>query len=181
MKFKAGDIILVKREGNDFISKIVNWAIGEWGHAAIYYDETKRTKQPLLIESIGRGVQTRLLSDYGGYYIAVVQHEDSKVALKAADEACRIANDSAAWYDYWDLPRFVVPRIIWYKLFGERLSFGYRHNNFFICSELVNAAYDYPIPESWGEALPGDFLNTLLLPKFKKVWEGRYKEEDSGS
>lgn len=98
----------------------------------------------------------------------VLRHEDEGKAMKAAKRAEIIADNPSSWYDYWAIPRYILLRLIWYKLTRRRFGFGYLHNSHFICSELVDEAYDFIIPKP---PLPQDFLT---VPELHPVWEGTY-------
>ncbi len=174
-KYEPGDIILYDMAGySRLIRPLVRWLLGsEWGHVSIFYGYTKRGL-PLVIESIGRGVLMRSLLSSEGRKVKVRRWNlpPFEAGLQAAKAAEHLADNPSSWYGYVDIPRYVLPRLIWKKLTGRRTGFGYRRNNHFICSELVAQAYvnagfvffaqDF-IP------LPGDFDDHSLL---KEVWSG---------
>ncbi len=168
---QPGDIILMRSQETGLLRKIKDWLLGSpWGHVAIFFDRTKRGL-PLVVESIGRGVMIRSLLASEGRYILVLRHQVQQTALLAAKRAEHLADNPESWYDYLDIPRYVIPRLIWYKLTGRRFSFGYHHNPHFICSELVDEAYNHIIPKELQPPLPGDFL---AVPELEQVWEGQY-------
>jgi len=170
--FKPGDVILMRSEETGLYRKLKDWLLGSpWGHVAIFFDTTKRGL-PLVIESIGRGVMIRALNASEGRYILVLRHEDEGKALDAARQAEHLADNPGSWYDFWSIPRYVLPRLIWYKIAGRRHSFGYSHNPHFICSELADGAYGGIIPEELMPPLPGDFLQVKELHHY---WEGELK------
>lgn len=167
---KPGDVILMESEEVGFYRKLKDWLLGsKWNHIAIFFDMTKRGL-PLIIESIGRGVVIRALNSSEGKYALILRHEDENTALRAAAQAERIADNPGSWYNFWAIPRFILPRLIWYKLTSRRFGFGYRYNPHFICSELVDAAYNRLVPSKLGPPLPHDFLEVKELRPF---WEGR--------
>ena len=171
-KPEPGDVILMRSEETGLYRKLKDWLLGSpWGHVAIFFDTTKRGL-PLVIESIGRGVMIRALNASEGRYILVLRHEDEQEALDAAKEAEHLADNPRSWYDYWAIPRYVLPRLIWQRIAGRRHAFGYYHNPHFICSELVDEAYGGIIPEELMPPLPGDFLRVKELHHY---WEGNLK------
>ncbi|MBA7661333.1 hypothetical protein ES703_69348 [subsurface metagenome] len=167
---KPGDVILMRSEETGFYRRLKDWLLGsQWGHVAIFYDYTKRGL-PLVVESIGRGVMIRSLLASDGRYSLVLRHKNPDIALAAAKRAERLADNPGSWYDYWAIPRFVLPRLVWLKLTGRRCGFGYRHNPHFICSELVNEAFDRIIPGELVPPLPHDFL---AVKDFQPAEEGQ--------
>lgn len=167
--FHPGDVLVERNECTGLIRRLKDWLLGsEWGHVALFYDSTKRGL-PLLVESIGRGVMIRSALATEGRYVAVLRCKDPMIALFAARKAERLADNPGSWYDYWAIPRYVLPRLIWYKLTGRRYGFGWRQNPYFICSELVDAAYNGAVSADLGAPLPGDFMK---CKGFDKVAEG---------
>lgn len=168
--FRPGDIILMRSEETGWYRRLKDWLLGsQWGHVAIFYDVTKRGL-PLVIESIGRGVMIRSLLSSEGRYVLVLRHQEDSAAFQAAKKAERLADNPGSWYDYLAIPRFVLPRLVWYKLTGRRSGFGYRHNPHFICSELVDEAYQRIIPPELQPPLPQDFL---AVKDFRQEGEGK--------
>jgi len=167
---QPGDVILMRSEETGWYRRLKDWLLGsQWGHVAIFFDHTKRSL-PLVIESIGRGVMIRSLLASEGRYVLVLRCIYPEWALAAAKKAERLADNPGSWYDYWAIPRYVLPRLVWYKLTGHRSGFGYRHNPHFICSELVNEAFNRIIPPELEPPLPHDFLE---VEGFHAVGEGK--------
>lgn len=168
---KPGDVILMRSKDTKFFRELKDWLLGsQWDHVAIFYDHTKRGL-PLVVESIGRGVLIRSLLASEGQRILVLRHEDEEIALSAAGRAESLADNPTSWYDYFAIPRFVIPRLIWFKLTGRRYGFGYNRNPHFICSELVDEAFWHIVPDDREPPLPHDFLKVKEL---HQVWEGCY-------
>jgi len=168
---KAGDVILMSTQGAGLFKKLKDWLLGsQWSHVAIFFDHTKHGL-PLVIESIGRGVLIRSLLASKERKLLVLRHVEPQRAVEAAKRAERLADNPTSWYDYFAIPRYVIPRLVWYKLTGRRYGFGYRQNPYFICSELVDTAYNRIIPRELEPPLPHDFLSVKEL---RKTWEGRY-------
>jgi len=177
IKFQPGDIIVYKLQGYGIFRPIVRWFLGSaWGHVGLFFAWTKRDL-PLTIESIGRGVMIRSLLASGGSYIKVMRWQGDnadEVGLKVAKAAERIADNPGSWYGYLDIPRYILPRLLWYKITGRRFGFGYRRNQHFICSELVGQAFrdaGFPLFPADFIPLPGDFVKAPL----EEVWEGEFQ------
>jgi hypothetical protein len=178
-----GDVILHRLTGYGAFNSFAIWLLGsQWGHVSLFYDWTKRGL-PLSIESIGRGVMIRSTLYYQGQWVKVLRWRglnQQLVGLLVAKAAERLADNPDSWYDYVCVPRYLLPRLIWYKLTGDREGFGYKENNLFTCAELVAQAFDdagYPILNRTLPPIPSDFESNLLVT----VGEGYltfYKEEE---
>lgn len=159
-RFKPGDNILMSDKGQrlNLIMKLKRWLLGnKWDHIAIFFTYTKRGL-PLKIESDGKeSVIIRSLFVDKGRWIRILRFKNKAEAEATVKRAENLADNPASWYDFWDIARFVIPRLICYKLFGRRFSFGYKHNSSFICSEFVNEADGMIISEEQGPPLPDDF------------------------
>jgi hypothetical protein len=175
IKLRRGDALLF--DVNYW--KPINWLAKlcvKYGHIAMYYDETKRGL-PLIAESIGRGAIIRSLYSYTGRRVMVMR---PKVTDAQADDiahaAEHIADNPASWYGYFDIPRFVLPKIIllkigkilpmkWNLLF-KALAYSYKHNSAVICSEFYaesckNAGY--PVCSEATIPLPDDIATSGSL------------------
>ena len=141
---------MFKPTGWGILLPVVKWLI-VYGHVVLYYTETKRGL-PLIIESIGRGVLIRSLFSYAGKEVRVMRPEiDAATASKVAKEAERLADNPGSWYGYFDIPRYVLPKLILAKighllparwaLTLKLLALSYRHNSCYICSEMVAEAF----------------------------------------
>ena len=147
---RSGDILLFRPTGWGILLPVVKWLV-TYDHIALYYTETKRGL-PLIIESIGRGVLIRSLFAYAGRQVRLMRSKvDDNTALKIAKEAERLADNPGSWYGYFDIPRYVLPKLILAKI-GQLLpprwaltlrllALSYRGNSLYICSELVAEAY----------------------------------------
>lgn len=170
---RPGDVLFFKPSNN-----WVGWLEGlflTYSHVAIYYTET-RHGLPLIIESIGRGVVIRSLLAYTGAEIVVKRPTDPNAGEPAAKAAEHLADNPGSWYDYFSIPRFVVPKLILAKLGRllpqnwsivlKLLELSYHRNNLFICSELIDQAYidaDYPLVDCSTIPLPDDIFNSDKL------------------
>ena len=175
---ESGDIIVYRLGRGDWgiLRPLVRWLLGSpYCHVGLFWAWTKRNL-PLTIESIGRGVMIRSLLSYQGRYVKVMRWKGDdarKVGLKVAKAAERLADNPKSWYGYFDIPRYVLPRLIWRKLTGATSGFGYQRNQFFICSELCAQAFrdaGFPLFNGYFIPLPGDFVD---WPLFQEVWEGK--------
>ncbi len=176
-QFRPGDVLLFKPTGWGILTPLVKCLI-TYGHAAIYYTETKRGL-PLICESIGRGVLIRSLYCYTGQRVHVMRPTESLYGAIAAKCAERLADNPGSWYGYYDIPRFVLPKLILAKL-GRwlphwvddalgLLARSYHRNSVYICSELVAQAYHtagYPLTDDNTIPLPDDLVAS---PKLKFV------------
>ena len=148
-KFEPGDNILMSDKGQRFglYMRLKRWLLGSgWDHIALFFAYTKRGL-PLKIESDGTEsvvIHSLLLDE--GRWVRVLRFKDRAKAEATAKRAERLADNPATWYDFLDIARFVLPRLIFYKMFGCRFSFGYKHNPSFICSELADEADGRIIP-----------------------------------
>ncbi len=172
---RPGDVILFKPSGWGILLPVVKWLV-TYGHVALYYGETKRGL-PLIIESIGRGVLIRSLFAYAGRQVRLMRPKiDDDTAQRVAKEAERLADNPSSWYGYFDIPRYVLPKLILarigqllparWTLTLKLLSMSYRHNSFYICSELVAEAYraaGVPLVEESIIPLPDDIAGSGRL------------------
>jgi len=192
MTFQPADILLFKPTGWGLLTPLVK-ALVRYGHVALYYTETKR-ELPLVIESIGRGVVIRSLYCYSGQTVRVMRANlpDEKV-MEVAKQAERLADNPASWYGYFDIPRFILPKLIlvkagaWlpakWRLTLNLLAGSYRQNSFYICSELVATAYrkaGVPLLSDNTIPLPDDIARSSLLADLGEVTIGEERWEKEG-
>ena len=172
---RPGDVLLFKPSGWGILLPLVK-ALVTYGHIALYYGETKRGL-PLIIESIGRGVLIRSLFAYAGRQVRLMRPKiDDDTAQRVAKGAERLADNPGSWYGYFDIPRYVLPKLILAK-FGrllpprwaltlKLLAMSYHHNSLYICSELVAEAYQaagVPLVETNTIPLPDDIAASEKL------------------
>lgn len=147
---RPGDVLLFKPSAWGILLPLVKCLV-TYGHVALYYTETKR-ELPLIIESIGRGVLIRSLYAYAGKKVRLMRPKvDDATALRVGKEAERLADTPSSWFGYFDIPRFVVPKLIlanfasWlpqkWVVVIKMLAYSYKANNVYICSEFVCQAY----------------------------------------
>ena len=173
--FRPGDILLFRPTGWGILLPVVRWLL-TYDHVALYWAETKRGL-PLIIESIGRGVLIRSLFAYAGRQVRLMRPKvDDATALRIAKEAERLADNAGSWYGYFDIPRYVLPKLILVKigrflpsrwaLTLKLLAMSYRRNNLYICSELAAEAYQragVPLVEENTIPLPDDIAGSEML------------------
>ncbi len=178
---RPGDILLFRPAGWGILLPVVRWLV-TYGHVALYWTETRRGL-PLIIESIGRGVLIRSLFAYAGWQVRLMRPKvDDGLALRVAKEAERLADNPGSWYGYFDIPRYVLPKLILGKiaqLLPSRwtltlrlLAISYRRNNLYICSELVAEAYrraGVPLVEESTIPLPDDIARSEALESLGDV------------
>ncbi len=172
---RPGDVLLFRPVSWGIFLPMVRWLVG-YDHVALYWAETKRGL-PLIIESIGRGVLIRSLLVYAGRQVRLMRPRvDDETALRIAKEAERLADNPDSWYGYFDIPRYVLPKLILVKL-GQflpsrcglvlkLLALGYRRNHLYICSELVAEAYrraGVPLADESTIPLPDDIARSAIL------------------
>ena len=185
---RPGDVLLFKPSGWGILLPLVK-ALVTYGHVALYYGETKR-ELPLIIESIGRGVLIRSLFAYAGDRVRLMRPKiDDVLAQRVAKEAERLADNPGSWYGYFDIPRYVLPKLILAKigrllptrwaLTLKLLAMSYRRNNLYICSELVAEAYrvgGVPLVEESTIPLPDDIAASDRLESLGDITIPRKEE-----
>ena len=182
-EFKPADVILFDVQYPFGLSSLAKLFI-RYGHVGMFWLYTKKGN-PLMMESIGRGVLIRSVFNYTKRKMYVYRPRiPLELAEAVADAGENIADDPDSYYGFVDIPRFALPKLILYKLneklpdwmkFPEKwLDSLYRKNNVFICSEFVaqayrNAGIDLHIH---GIPLPDDFAKDAL---FEYVGEVSFK------
>jgi hypothetical protein len=148
-----------------------------FGHVAMYYGKMA-TGEQMIIESIGRGVTVRSLTSYVGETVEVKRTtltDDQCAGVIAAAGA--IDNDPDAFYNYWGIARFAVPKLLLLRFGGlmpkdwdaylKLLAYTYKDTRWKICSQLVadsfsNAGFQLVSP-AIGIPLPDDCAASPLL------------------
>ena len=140
---QPGDIILFEDNAAGHYGKLKRWLMNsEYGHGAIY------VRDGYICEAIGKAVCRRYLynTEHRGRNIMVLRLKryldpDREYAGKAAREAELIADHPLSNYDFLGIVRFVIPRLILYRLTGKVFSLGYRNNSLYYCFELIARVY----------------------------------------
>ncbi len=178
---RPGDVLLLRTATWGILTPSVRWLV-DYDHVALYYAETKRGL-PLVIESIGRGVLIRSLLVYSGRQVRLMRPRvDDETALRIAKEAERLADNPDSWYGYFDIPRYVLPKLVLAKI-GQLLPsrwslalklflLSYRRNHLYICSELVAEAYrraGVSLVDESTIPLPDDIARSAILENLGNI------------
>lgn len=184
MKLQPADVLVKVSKGKDPFSVIKRWALGSpYEHISIYIGPVEILcdaiilKVPILCESIGRGVLLRSLSARYGDEVVVMRLKsefDRRRIPQIIKEAVKLTGEDQAYYDYFCIVRFVLPRLIIQK-FHLPLPIKYHRDIFMICSEAVFEVYyraglvDIILPGCI-PPLPSDFVaDSPLLEKVGRI------------
>jgi len=157
---RPGDILLWKAYPR--WRWLFHWITGsEYGHAAIFVGHL--LGQPLIVAAGWNGVIIQVLRGEPNVW----RVRDANWALQAAEKALGRVGRS---YDFLQLLGFLISKIT-----------GSRYNPFdsrekYICSELVNACYDYKLGPR-GLTAPGTLAQSPLVDYVGKIIKGRPNED----
>lgn len=183
-KLESGDILVTINDRQDPFSVAKRWAVGPYDHVFMYMGQmaivvnigeflatdvdSVMLRHPMLFESSGRGVAIQSLSNRYSQKVVVMRLKseyDRRRIPFILEEAVRLASDPKAYYDYFAIARWVLPRILREK-FHLPIPVKYGRDAFQICSEAVNEiflrAQLTPFPY-WDVPLPGDFVTSSPL------------------
>ncbi|MDD4985273.1 MAG: hypothetical protein PHQ43_05710 [Dehalococcoidales bacterium] len=162
-----GDIILFKDQNTGFYGKLKRWLMrSDYGHGSIYIGND------YIVEAIGKACCRRKIenTEYKGWDILVLRlrrylDPNYYYARVAASHAEYIADSPKSGYDYLGIVRFVIPRLILYRLTGKVYSLGYYDNKLFWCFELCAKVYQLAkLPViSHDIAMASDFIDSNKL------------------
>jgi len=172
-----GDPILYAREGNSIGDVAYRWIAGPDGHVSIYRGQDNG--QDGVVEAIGRGVLKRSLACDTGRMMTVlrlINDPNNLIGQAAANEALKLADNPDSLYDAPALIRFVIPRLVLYKVTGINYGFGYSQDKFFYCPEVVTRSYEAAGYRIWPPNLPPVPSDLRKIPVFKVVLVGRYPD-----
>jgi len=170
-KLQPIDFLINVNRGQDPMSVIKRWAVGEYSHVFAYlplyvlvYVPVRGVLQehPFLYESSGRGVVLQSLSNRYGQEVVVMRLKPEfrdRIPL-IIEEAISLASDSQAYYDYFCIPLNIVPRVLHDK-FGMPLPVRYHRNSLMVCSEACAEPCwraKVPVLPQNAVPLPGDFV-----------------------
>jgi hypothetical protein len=175
-KLLPGDVLVFQDTAKGWYGKLQRWLLGStqgrsWGHVSLYCGNNEQ------IESIGRGVcQTKITP---GRFTAVLRYKNWTpfIGTLLVENARLIRDQGGSWYDYWSIPRFVIPRLVFNKLTGGRFGFGWKRNCYFICSEFAEEVYLKSNCQLWDNLnvppLPDDYFYTdkLKLITFTRFYK----------
>jgi len=181
-KLSPGDILINVNTGKDLWSWIRRWALNSpYTHVFLYLGgmPISGLKIPLLFESTGHGVCICSLSQRYGQEVVVMRLRPAwkeRIPL-ILQEAIKLASDEKAYYDYYCIIRFILPRLIMQKL-RLPLPLAWHRNPAQVCSEAVAEIHlraDVPVLPDNIVPLPGDFVTKS--PLLYKVGQGNLSED----
>jgi len=154
VKLETCDIILWKNIKSDPISGLSRWAIGPWGHVAMYLGKFRT--HPMVYESRARGVNITSLLPQTGATVAVMR---PWIRIPQSDmvwTAFEIAADEKSFFDYFAVVHSVLPRVLIEKLHLP-LPPIYHRDIFMVCSEAVAEVW-------WRNGIEVVSKNVIPLP-----------------
>lgn len=167
-KLESFDFLVNVNRGQDPISVIKRWAVGEYSHVFAYLPIYVYAAQgvllwhPFLYESSGRGVVIQTLSNRYGQEVVVTRLKPQfrdRIPL-IVEEAIKLASDPQSYYDYMCIPLNIVPRVLHDK-FGMPLPVKYTRDEKDVCSEACAEPCwraKVPVLPENVVPLPGDFV-----------------------
>ena len=183
-KLESMDFLVNVNRGQDPMSVIKRWAVGEYSHVFAYLPlyagvpqyARKMPSNPrlyvpvrglllqhsFLYESSGRGVVIQSLSNRYGQEVVVMRLKSEfrdRIPL-IVEEAIKLASDSQSFYDYFCIPLNIVPRVFHDK-FGMPIPVKYQRNEQMVCSEAcAEPCWRAKVPVLPEDVvpLPGDFV-----------------------
>jgi len=184
-KLLPGDVLVNVSRGKDPFSIIKRWARGSpYSHVFRYTGKLSfgghaLPRIPFLFESNGRGVVLQSLSNRYGQEVVVMRLRPAyrEKILNILDEAIKLASDPQAYYDYFCIMRFVLPRLILEKLHLP-IPLSWQRDPRQICSEAaleIDLRAGVPTLPDNVVPMPGDFVKKSLL--LYKVGQGKLSED----
>jgi len=190
-KLQSGDLLINVNRGNDLWSRIRRWAVGPYSHCFLYMGVLRlgatryracAGRLPMIFESYGRGASLRMLSERYDQDVVVMRlrPEYRRRIPKVLREAIKLASDPQAHYDYYCIPRFIIPRIIWEKLHLplDRMPLTWHRNPKQVCPEAILEIClraGVPVLPDDIVPLPGDFVTDSDL--LEEAGCGKLSEE----
>jgi len=169
-----GDIILFKDNAPGIYGRLKRWLMrSEYGHGAI------AVRDNCIVEAISKAACRRYLpnTEYNGREVCVLRLKpyldpQMEYSRMASCEAERIADNPLSNYDFLGVVRYVIPRLILYRLTGKVFSLGYRDNALYYCFELVARAYILAMMPLFSHkiAMASDFLES---DKLDVIYKGK--------
>lgn len=184
-KLQPCDFLVNGNDGKDLLSVIKRWAIGRYSHVFLYMGELrlvvhrrqgKYLRFPFLFESNGRGAVLQSLTNRYGQEVVVMRlkAEYRKKIPRVLTEGIKLASDPQAYYDYFCVIRFILPRIICEKLHLP-IPLSWHRDPKQICSEFVyEVCYRGGLKKILPTGivpLPGDFITDS--PLLEMAGEGK--------
>jgi len=165
-KLEPMDFLIDVNRGQNPMSVIKRWAVGEYSHVFAYLGNLRLgvggLLYPFLYESSGRGVVLQSLSNRYGQEVVVMRlkPEFRDKIWVIVEEAIKLASDSQSFYDYFCIPLNIVPRVFHDK-FGMPIPVKYQRNEQMVCSEAcAEPCWRAKVPVLPEDVvpLPGDFV-----------------------
>lgn len=188
MKLQAGDILVEVNSSNNPYQIAKRWLIGPYSHVFTYLGELtiKSYRVPMIVESVGRGVCLRSLSQRYGKEVVVMRPlwlNEKEEIKKIIRESIKLASKESAFYDYLAVVKWVIPQAILSKLHLDRLiPLRWQRDSLMICSEAIYDIYSnagiincWSFPEN-KIPMPGDFVESFNI--FLKVGKGILQGEE---
>ena len=182
MKLEPSDVLVDVNTSKDLFHRIKRWLLGTpFTHVRLFYGRKlpHSLGEPVFYESRDRGVMFTRARDFLGQRMVVMRLRPDYAGFKPIihKAAWEIATDPQSAYDYWSIPGFLIPRLIFEKL-GLPLPLKYQRNPYMVCSEAVAEAFwraGLNVVSQEVEPLPGDFVAGSWL--LVQVWQGKLSEE----
>ncbi len=171
MKLRPGDILVNINTKTDPFSSAKRWLIGPYSHVFMYMGKLSfmegANPVPFLFESNGRGVVLQSISNRYGQEVVVVRlvPDYERYIPDILMEAIALASDMKAYYDYFCIIKYVLPRAILEKLHLP-IPLSWQRDSRQICSEAVLEAFlgaDVPVLPDNVVPMPGDFVTDSSL------------------
>ena len=171
MKLIPGDILVNINTKTDLFSSVKRWLIGPYSHVFMYMGRLSfmegANPVPFLFESNGRGVVLQSISNRYGQDVVVMRPvpEYGDYVLDVLTEAIALASDMKAYYDYFCIIKYVLPRAILEKLHLP-IPLSWQRDSRQICSEAVLEAFlgaEVPVLPDNVVPMPGDFVTSSFL------------------
>ena len=176
MKLEPADVLVDVNTSKGLFSRIVRWFLGDpFTHVRMFYGRRLPNSlgEPVFYESLNRGVMFTKARGFLGKKVVVMRlrPEFQRYIPAIIEKAWGIATDPQSAYDYWSIPSFLIPRLIFEKL-GLPLPLKYQRNPFMVCSEAVAEVFWRAglnvVPQDV-EPLPGDFVLALDYFQYLEV------------
>lgn len=182
-----GDILVQVNNGKGPFDVIKRWAMGcPYEHVFLYLSSfhLRRRCVELLCESSGRGVAVQQLSNRYEREVVVMRSRQylslpteiySRLINKVISEAIKLASEPKAYYDYYCIVRFVLPRLLVEKVpfLAPFIPVRWQRNQVHVCSEAIWEIYHragYTLMPGDMVPMPGDFVDHA--PELYEVGRG---------
>lgn len=176
---QPADVLIQISTGNSPPAIIKRWGLGSpYEHCFLYmgrlsFEGSPEPGIPMIFESAGRGVVLQSANRRYGQRVLVMRVKKiyQFFILSILKQAVLLASDPQAYYDYFCIIRWVLPRLLLEKL-SLPMPVDWQRNPWHICSEaLYEVFYRVGLEALPSDQvpMPGDFVKSPLL---YPVWEG---------